>query len=165
MNMPFLTMKFWYFKHKKCMKKSFLSFAIIAISMLFSQSIVAGDNAFYNSVLFNGKPLVYDQFSLSSRGVLTMVMNDSKTKEMKSMLFKVYLKRQDKVLPFGVANQGNGVTELEVSEILKFANLGDQLIIEPINRQSQMSTRVILLKESYFLDFLNNRRGGNKDGC
>jgi hypothetical protein len=147
------------------MKKSFLSFAIIVISMLLSQSIFGGENekAFYNSVLFNGKPLVYDQFSLSSRGILTMVMNDSKTKEMKSMLFKVYLKRQDKILPFGVSNQVSGVTELEVSEILKFANLGDQLIIEPIDKKAQMSTRVIFLRYSYFLEFLN--RGGNKDGC
>jgi hypothetical protein len=133
--------------------------------MLISQSIFAGDNdrAFYNSVLFNGKPLIYDQFSLSSRGVLTMVMNDSKTKEMKSMLFKVYLKRQDKILPFGVSNQVSGVTELEVSEILKFANLGDQLVIEPVEKKAQMFTRVIFLRYSYFLEFLN--RGGNKDGC
>jgi hypothetical protein len=147
------------------MKKSFLNFVFIVISMLISQSIFAGDNdrAFYNSVLFNGKPLIYDQFSLSSRGVLTMVMNDSKTKEMKSMLFKVYLKRQDKILPFGVSNQVSGVTELEVSEILKFANLGDQLVIEPVEKKAQMFTRVIFLRYSYFLEFLN--RGGNKDGC
>lgn len=148
------------------MKKSFLSFAIIVISMLLSQSIFAGDNdkAFYNSVLFNGKPLIYDQFSLSSRGVLTMVMNDSKTKEMKSMAFRIYLKRQDKVLPFGVYNHGNGVSEIEVSEILKFANLGDQLIIEPVDKKGQMSTRVIFLRYSYFLEFLN-RGNNNKDGC
>jgi hypothetical protein len=147
------------------MKKSFLNFAIIVISMLFSQSTFGGENekAFYNSVLFNGKPLVYDQFSLSSRGVLTMVMNDSKTKEMKTMPFKVYLKRQDKILPFGVSNQVSGVTELEVSDILKFANLGDQLVIEPIDKKSQISTKVIFLRYSYFLEFLN--RGGNKDGC
>jgi hypothetical protein len=135
--------------------------------MLLSESIFGGENekAFYNSVLFNGKPLVYDQFSLSSRGVLTMVMNDSKTKEMKSMLFKVYLKRQDKILPFGVSNQVSGVTELEVSEILKFANLGDQLVIEPIEKKAQMSTRVIFLRYSYFLEFLNRGNGNNKDGC
>lgn len=133
--------------------------------MLLSQTIMAGDNekAFYNSILFNGKPLIYDQFSLSSRGVLTMVMNDSKTKEMKTMFFKVYLKRQDKVLPFGDYNRGNGVGEIEVSEILKFANLGDQLVIEPVEKKAQMSTRVIFLRYSYFLEFLN--RGGNKDGC
>jgi hypothetical protein len=149
------------------MKKSFLSIAIIVISMLLSQPMMAGENekALYNSVLFNGKPLVNEQFSLSSRGVLTMVMSDSKTKELKSIAFKIYLKRQDNVVPLGGSNHGNEVLEIEVSEILKFANLGDQLIIEPTNRQSQMSTRVIVLKESYFLDFLNNRRGGNKDGC
>lgn len=153
------------------MKKSFPNFVFIVISMLISQSIFAGDNdrAFYNSVLFNGKPLVYDQFSLSSRGVLTMVMNDSKTKEMKSMLFKVYLKRQDKILPFGISNQVSGVTELEVSEILKFANLGDQLVIEPVEKKAQMSTRVIFLRYSYFLEFLNRgnngNNGNNKDGC
>jgi hypothetical protein len=149
------------------MKKSFLSFAIIVISILLSQSIFGGENekSFYNSVLFNGKPLAYDQFSLSSRGVLTMVMNDSKTKEMKSMLFKVYLKRQDKILPFGVSNQVSGVTELEVSEILKFANLGDQLVIEPVEKKAQMATRVIFLRYSYFLEFLNRGNGNNKDGC
>lgn len=138
---------------------------IMVIAILISQSTFAGENEknFYNSLLFNGKPLVYDQFSLSSRGVLTMVMSDSKTKEMKTMLFKVYLKRQDKILPFGVSNQGNGVTELDVSEILKFANLGDQLVIEPVEKKAQMSIRVIFLRYSYFLEFLN--RGGNKDGC
>ena len=147
------------------MKKLSFCIAIIVIPMLLSQTIMAGDNekAFYNSVLFNGKPLVYDQFSLSSRGVLTMVMNDSKTKEMKTMLFKVYLKRQDKILPFGDCNHGNGVGEIEVSEILKFANLGDQLVIEPVEKKAQMSIRVIFLRYSYFLEFLN--RGGNKDGC
>ena len=92
-----------------------------------------------------------------------MVMSDSKTKETKTMLFKVYLKRQDKILPFGVSNQGNGVTELDVSEILKFANLGDQLVIEPVEKKAQMPIRVIFLRYSYFLEFLN--RGGNKDGC
>ena len=133
--------------------------------MLISQSTFAGENEknLYNSLLFNGKPLIYDQFSLSSRGVLTMVMSDSKTKEIKTMLFKVYLKRQDKILPFGISNQGNGVTELDVSDILKFANLGDQLVIEPVEKKSQMSIRVIFLRYSYFLEFLN--RGGNKDGC
>ena len=138
---------------------------IMIIAMLISQSTFAGENEknLYNSLLFNGKPLVYDQFSLSSRGVLTMVMSDSKTKEMKTMLFKVYLKRQDKILPFGVSNQGNGVTEVDISDILKFANLGDQLVIEPVEKKAQMSTRVIFLRYSYFLEFLN--RSGNKDGC
>ena len=147
------------------MKKSFLSFAIVVISILFSQIIFGGENekAFYNSVLFNGKPLIYNQFSLNSRGVLTMVMNDSEKKEMKTMLFKIYLKRQDKILPFGGSDHGNGVSEIEVSDILKFANLGDLLIIEPVEKKPQMPTRVIFLRYSYFLEFLN--RGKNKDGC
>jgi len=147
------------------MKKSFLSFVIIVISILFSQTILGGENEkpFYNSVLFNGKPLIYDQFSLNSRGVLTMVMNDSETREIKTMLFKIYLKRQDKILPFGGSDHGNGVSKIEVSDILKFANLGDQLVIEPVEKKTQMFTRVIFLRYSFFLEFLN--RGGNKDGC
>ena len=147
------------------MKKSFLSIVIIVISILFSQTILGGENekSFYSSVLFNGKPLIYDQFSLNSRGVLTMVMNDSETKEMKTLLFKIYLKRQDKILPFGGSDHGNGLSKIEVLDILKFANLGDQLIIEPLEKKPQMPTRVIFLRYSYFLEFLN--RGGNKDGC
>ena len=147
------------------MKKYFLSFVFTVISMLMTQSIFAGDNekAFYNSILFNGKPLIYDQFSLSSRGLLTMVINDSKTQESKSIAFKIYLKRQDKVIPFGGSDNGNGVSEIEVSDILKFANLGDQLIIEPVEKKAQIFTRVIFLRYSYFLEFLY--RGNNKDGC
>ena len=147
------------------MKKYFLSFVFTVISMQMTQSIFAGDNekAFYNSVLFNGKPLIYDQFSLSSRGLLTMVINDSKTQESKSIAFKIYLKRQDKVIPFGGSDNGNGVSEIEVSDILKFANLGDQLIIEPVEKKAQIFTRVIFLRYSYFLEFLY--RGNNKDGC
>ena len=133
--------------------------------MLLSLSVVAKDKekSFYNSLLFNDKPLVYDQFSLSSRGVLKMVMSNSETKELISMSFKIYLKRQDKILHFGEFNHGNGISEIEVSEILKFANLGDQLVIEPVEKKAQMSTRVIFLRYSYFLEFLY--RGGNKDGC
>jgi len=147
------------------MKKCFLSFVFIVISMLMTQSIFAGDNekAFYGSVLFNGKPLVYEQFSLNSTGLLTMVLNNPKTKETKTMPFKIYLKRQDKVVPFGGSEYKNGVSEVEVSDILKFANLGDQLVIEPVEKKSQMFTRVIFLRYSYFLEFLY--RGNNKDGC
>ena len=73
------------------------------------------------------------------------------------------MKRQDKILPFGGSDHGNGVSEIEVSDILKFANLGDLLIIEPVEKKPQMPPRVIFLRYSYFLEFLN--RGKNKDGC
>ena len=143
------------------MKKYFLSSVFTVISMLMTQSIFAGDNekAFYNSVLFNGKPLINEQFSLNSRGVLTMVMGDMKTK----IPFKIYLKRQDKIVPLGGSAYENELTEIEVSQILKFANLGDQLSIEPVDKKHQTAVRVIFLRYSYFLEFLN--RGNNKDGC
>jgi hypothetical protein len=147
------------------MKKTFLSLVFVAISMLISQSIFAGDNdrAFYNSLLINGKPLINEQFSLSSRGVLTMVMNDTKTKEKTVVLFKIYLKRQNNIVPLGGSAYESELSEIEVYDILKFANLGDHLIIEPVDKKQQTATRVIFLRQSFFLEFLN--RGNNKDGC
>jgi hypothetical protein len=147
------------------MKKNVLSFVLVAISMLISQSIFAGDNdrAFYNSLLINGKPLINEQFSLSSRGVLTMVMNDTKTKEKTVVLFKIYLKRQNNIVPLGGSAYESELSEIEVYDILKFANLGDHLIIEPVDKKQQTATRVIFLRQSFFLEFLN--RGNNKDGC
>ena len=145
------------------MKKYFLSSVFTVISMLMTQSIFAGDNekAFYNSVLFNGKPLINEQFSLNSRGVLTMVMGDMKTK----IPFKIYLKRQDKIVPLGGSAYENELTEIEVSQILKFANLGDQLVIEPVDKKPQTAVKVIFLRYSYFLEFLNRGNSNNKDGC
>lgn len=145
------------------MKKCLLSFVFTLTSMLMIQSIFAGDNekAFYNSILFNGKPLINEQFSLSSRGFLTMVMSDSKTK----IPFRIYLKRQEKIVPLGGSAYENNLTEIEVSEILKFANLGDQLIIEPVEKKPQTAIKVIFLRYSYFLEFLNRGNGNNKDGC
>jgi hypothetical protein len=147
------------------MKKTFLSLVFVAISMLISQSIFAGDNdrAFYNSLLFNGKPLNSEQFTLDSRGVLTMVINDSKTKETKVIPFKIYLKRQNNIVPLGGSAYESELSEIEVSQILKFANLGDHLIIEPVDKKLQTATRVIFLRQSFFLEFLN--RGGKQDGC
>jgi hypothetical protein len=147
------------------MKENVLSFVLVVISMLMSQSILGKDDEklFYNSLFINGKPLVNEPFSISSKGILTMVMSDSKTKDTKTIPFKVYLKRQDNLVPLGGTNYSNELLQIEVSQILKFANLGDQLIIEPVNRKSQMSTQVIILRESYFLEFLN--RGGKRDGC
>lgn len=144
------------------MKKCSLSVIFSVTLMLIFQSMFAGNNekSFYNALLFNGKPL-NEQFSLSSRGILTMVMSDSKTK----IPFKIYLKRQDRIVPLGGSSYENKLTEIEVSQILKFANLGDQLIIEPVEKKPQTAIKVIFLRYSYFLEFLNRGNGNNKDGC
>ena len=90
-----------------------------------------------------------------------MVTGDSKIK----IPFKIYLKRQDKIVPLGGSAYENELTEIEVSQLLKFANLGDQLVIEPVDKKPQTAVKVIFLRYSYFLEFLNRGNGNNKDGC
>jgi hypothetical protein len=147
------------------MKKIIFS---IVFTMLFSVSYAQTleTNFFANPLLINGKPMVSEHFSLSSRGVLTMVLGDPKLKETKRISFKIYLQRDNKVLKIEEAVGEKEQSEIEISRILRFAILGDELIIEPTDKKYRMAKRVISLKKEFLnyliLNFLNTN---TKEGC
>jgi hypothetical protein len=143
------------------MKKIILSFVFVAISMLSSQLVFAD-----NPLLINGQPLNYEYFSIGSKGILTMIIDDSKSKDSKTIPFKVYLRRDKKIVHLGGYTSDRQLSEIEISEVLKFANLGDELVIEPVDKKYYTSTRVFFLRNN-LVKFISNfiMYGNKKDGC
>ncbi len=143
------------------MKKILLSFVIVAVSMLSSKLVLAN-----NPLLINGKPLVYEYFSIGSKGILTMIVEDSKSNESKTIPFKVYLRRDKKIVHLGGYTADGQLSEIEISQVLKFANLGDELVIEPVDKKYYTSMRVFFLRNN-LVKFISNfiMNGNKQDGC
>jgi hypothetical protein len=144
------------------MKKVIFSIVLtMLISVSHAQTLET--NFFANPLLINGKPMVNEHFSLSSRGILSMVLGNPKSKEFKHISFRVYLKRDNKPLKIEDAVGEKEQSEIEISRILRFAILGDELIIEPTDKKYQTAKRVISLKKEFLnyliLNFLNAKEG------
>jgi hypothetical protein len=144
------------------MKKVIFSIVLtMLISVSYAQTLET--NFFANPLLINGKPMVTEHFSLSSSGILSMVLGNPKSKEFKHISFRVYLKRDNKTLKIEDAVGEKEQSEIEISRILRFAILGDELIIEPTDKKYQTAKRVISLKKEFLnyliLNFLNTKEG------
>ncbi|MEA5459594.1 hypothetical protein VB796_11110 [Arcicella sp. LKC2W] len=147
------------------MKKSIFG---IVFSVLFVTSLARNNEKIIsNPLLMDGKPVNYEQFSLSTKGIITMIAEDAMSNKTMSIPFRVYLRRDNKIVHLGGSASAEKLSEIEISKVLKFANLGDELIIEPIDKKFQTSGRVFFLRNNlvkFMSNFLINRNN-NRDGC
>lgn len=150
------------------MKKSIFSIVFIVFPMLFVPSLAReNEKIISNPLLIDGQPINYEQFSLSSKGVITMITENTKGNGTMTIPFKVYLRRDNKIVYLGSSTSADKLSEIEISKVLKFANLGDELVIEPIDKKFQTSGRVFFLRNNlvkFMSNFLINRNN-NRDGC
>jgi hypothetical protein len=101
---------------------------------------------FSNPLLLNGKPLDYSEFTLDSKGILTVIKGDVKTGVTTQVAFNVYLRRNGiKVRVLGKERRGLEQLKIELSEILLFARHGDQLVIEAIRKEDGAVKRILKL--------------------
>lgn len=98
-------------------------------------------NFYCNSLLLNAKPLNYANFSIESKGILTMVEGEPKSPGAVKIPFLIYLRRDGVILGQGEA--GPEVYEIEIADILMFAQLGDHLIITPARKTDWKAKRII----------------------
>lgn len=146
------------------MKKGILGFVVLVTLLLTTQSGIALVKN--NPLLINGEPINYEQFSLSSKGMLRMVVEDTNGKGNIVIPFRIYLKRDNKIVHLGSSNANNKLTEIEISQVLKFANLGDELVIEPVDKKFYTAKRVFLLRNNlvkFMSKFLFNKN--SEEGC
>jgi hypothetical protein len=132
------------------------------------QIIRQEEPVYYCSPLMNDRPFDYINFSLASRGTLTMAGGNPETAEVENVPFRIYLRRNGKIINTGASDTTCAVKTIDVSSVLSIAKLGDDLIIEPVRKSDASARRCIKLKNAYFypnLFFLLKKQSKKGEGC
>ncbi len=102
-------------------------------------------NFYGNPLLLNGSPLDYADFSINSRGILTLVEGNPESPDAKKVPFRIYLRREGVVILQGKSDTRREVTEIELAEVLAEAKPNDHLIIVPVRKSDRKAKRILLV--------------------
>lgn len=109
-------------------------------------STAAVGKFFDNPLLLEGKALDYYSFSLKSEGELTLIKGAALTGDTVQIPFYVYLRRNGTIIQLhGEEKLKLKHITIDISKILKSAEPGDQLIIEPVNKEDWQAKRILKL--------------------
>ena len=140
-------------------------YAQTRITTVARQSAPKPEATFYcNPMTLNKKPVNYSDFSLTSTGMLAVVVGNPKTNVPEEIPFRIYLRRNGKAIQSGASDTTKAVTTIEIGSVLALAKPGDNLIIEPVQKSHAQARRNIKLKSLFNTDLLSLFRMG-KDGC
>lgn len=129
------------------------------------QSAPKPEATFYcNPLTLNAKPVYYGDFSLTSTGLLAVLVGNPKTKEPEETPFRIYLRRNGKAIQLGASDTIRAVSTIEIGTVLALAKPGDNLVIEPVLKSHAQARRSIKLKSLFNTDLLSLFIL-NKDGC
>src|SRR5688572_19228716 len=105
---------------------------------------------FSNPLMLNGEPLDYGEFNLKAQGELTVSKGAAITGQTTQVPFYVYLRRNgNKVLIPGMERPDPNQIKIDISEILRHAAPGDQLVIEAIRKEDGAVKRILKLLEGH----------------
>jgi hypothetical protein len=100
------------------------------------------DGIFYcNSLMLEGMAFNYFAFSLESKGELKLVKGELKSGKAVEIPFYLRLRRNGVLVPLSCENVI--FSKAEISNILKDAQDGDELIVEPVNKEDWPAKRII----------------------
>lgn len=103
-------------------------------------------NFYSNPLMLNGEPLDYNVFNVESKGELTVIKGAAITGKTTQVPFYVYLRRDgNKVSIPGYERSDISQTKIDISQILRYAKPGDQLVIEPVNKEDGPVKRILKL--------------------
>jgi hypothetical protein len=101
------------------------------------------DGDFYcNPLRLEGVAFNYNAFTLESTGTLTLIKGEAKSGNVVEIPFHLYLRRNGTLVPH-TCGEGVIFSKAEVSTILKVAQNGDELIIEPVNKEDWPAKRIV----------------------
>jgi hypothetical protein len=99
-----------------------------------------------NPLMLDGKPLDFGEFTLSSTGELTVLKGAAATEQGMEVPFYVYLRRNgNKVHIPGKENFDPNQIKIDITEILRHAAHGDQLVIEAVKKEDGSVKRILKL--------------------
>ena len=97
-----------------------------------------------NPLQVDGQPADWQTFTVETRGTLTLVHVDPGSRATTRIAFSVSLRRDGKILDEPKSALLNRpVLEVDLGAILAFARLGDELIVDPVNRADWRAKRII----------------------
>jgi hypothetical protein len=100
-----------------------------------------------NPLMLNGEPLDYGDFDLLSTGKLTVRKGAEKQGQTTPVDFYIYLRRDgNKVLLPGNEKCARKYNEVEIGEILQYAEPGDLLVIEAVNPEDGTVKRILKIR-------------------
>lgn len=95
-----------------------------------------------NSLTLDGNAFNYNGFSLESKGELKLVKGEPKGSKTVEISFYLRLRRNGMLVPL-TCGEDVIYSKAEVSTILKVAQNGDELIIEPVNKEDWPAKRIV----------------------
>jgi hypothetical protein len=105
------------------------------------------EGIFYcNPLMLDGVGFDYFTFGLESKGELKLIKGDAKSGKMVEIPFHLYLRRNGVPVTHPC---GDGVifSKVEISAILKVAQDGDDLIVEPANKEDWPAKRIVKIED------------------
>jgi hypothetical protein len=101
-------------------------------------------NGFFycNPLMLEGVKFDYNAFTLESKGELTVIKEEPKSGKAVEIPFYLYLRRNG-MLVTGPCGECVIFTKAEISTILKVAQNGDELIVEPVNKEDWPAKRIV----------------------
>jgi hypothetical protein len=103
-------------------------------------------NFYGNPLLINGQPLEYSTFKITSKGELTVIKGTAVTGQTIQIPFYIYLRRNGAMVKLpGEDLLKSKHMKIEMSTVLKLAEPGDQLIVQPANKEDWKAKRILKL--------------------
>ena len=118
-----------------------------------------------NPLLLNNKAFNYADFSMASKGTLTVVSSNSETTQTEKIPFRIYLRRNGEPINSGASDMTRSSFEIDVAPVLALAKPGDDLVIEPVRTSDSRAKRSIKLKPFFNSNLLFPFFGKKGDGC
>jgi hypothetical protein len=101
---------------------------------------------FVNPLQQDGYPLDYSKFNIAAKGKLTLIKGNAVTGMPMLIPFYIYLRRDGKILgPQSDKALKKKLWKIDLPTLLIFAEPGDQLIIEPVNKEDWQAKRILKL--------------------
>ncbi|SDE99570.1 hypothetical protein SAMN04487996_108154 [Dyadobacter soli] len=106
-------------------------------------------DSYESTLLLNGTEVNTAQFSHVVRGVISLAKGGSDRKSL--VPFHIYLKRHGRIINAEGYSHNFAVQQWEIADILKWAEPGDQIIIDPTEPRNAAGRKVITVKKTQIL--------------
>lgn len=116
---------------------------VISVSEAFPKTETDSFNSY---PLLNEKPTDLTNVSATSTGKLTLVKENRVSGKSEKVPFLIYLKRAGKIINADSYAHNNAVTSINIAEIVRSAQPGDELVIDPTVTNDKVGRRIIIIK-------------------